>query len=110
VTLIYLVHRRISIILLLSAQHDFLDGLLDISSKPCSKYIRTFAGIVRISAITLPKYPHHPTLLLTIDTWLKPNNISEKSAKQIYYFHKVNNMTAAVISSRETRTLGQLAY
>jgi len=64
-----MVHRRISNILLLSAQHDFLDGLLDISSKPC--------------AITLPKYPDNPTLVLTIDTWLKLNNISEKSAKQI---------------------------
>jgi len=84
-------------ILLPSTQHDFLDGLLDISLSQVN-HVLNFLGrlmdlcfvsspdcvcIARTSAITLPEVPYHPTLELTIDTGTKVYKVSEKIAKRI---------------------------
>jgi len=83
--------------LLPSTQHDFLDGLLDISLSQVNHVLNLLgrlldlcfvsspdcACIARTSAITLPEDPYDPTLELTIDTGTKVYELSEKSAKRI---------------------------
>jgi len=87
-----------------STQHDFLDGLLDISLSQVN-HVLNFLGrllelcfvsspdcvcIARTSTITLPEDPYQPTLELTIDTGTKVHELSVKSAKRIPCFRKAN--------------------
>jgi len=91
-------------ILLPLAQHDFIDGLLDLSLSQVS-YIRNSLGrlldlclgtspesvfLSRVAPLTQPEYPYHLTFEVAIDigTVLKVN--SEKSTKRIHYFRKAN--------------------
>jgi len=78
-------------ILLPSTQHDFLNGLLDISLSQVNLNLLNLLGrlldlcfvsspdcvcIARTSAITLPEDPYHPKLELTIDTDTKVYELS----------------------------------
>jgi len=91
--------------LLPSTQHDFLDGLLDISLSQVNVNLLNLLGrlldlcfvsspdcvcIAKTSAITLPGDPYHPRLELTFATGTKVHELSEKSAKRIPCFRRAN--------------------
>jgi len=90
--------------LLPSTQHDFLDGLVDISLSHINNVLNLLGllldlcfvsspdcvCIARTYAITLPEDPYNLTLELTIDTGTKVHQLSEKSAKRIPCFRRAN--------------------
>jgi len=91
--------------LLPSTQHDFLDGLLDISLSQVNHILNLLGRlldlcfvqsspdcvcIARTAAINLPEDPHHPTLELTIVTGTKVYELSVKSAERIPCFRRAN--------------------